>query len=144
MHLLGGLKSTRTAVADEMDEFHGCLTMFELKVDEETLTFVLLVRLLLNLLRLMESSLWSPVTEQLRPVHQLPVFGTSPLLPCPGRLLFAGYNDYTINVWDVLKGTRLSVLFGHENRISRVRMSPDGTALCSASWDSTLRVSWVP
>ncbi len=27
-----------------------------------------------------------------------------------------GYNDYTINVWDVLKGTRVSVLFGHENR----------------------------
>lgn len=58
-----------------------------------------------------------------------------------GRLLFAGYNDYTINVWDVLKGNRVSVLFGHENRISRVRVSPDGTALCSASWDSTLRVS---
>lgn len=58
-----------------------------------------------------------------------------------GRLLFAGYNDYTINVWDVLKGNRVSVLFGHENRISRVRVSPDGTAMCSASWDSTLRVS---
>lgn len=61
---------------------------------------------------------------------------------CAGRLLFAGYNDYTINVWDVLKGTRVSILFGHENRVSRVRVSPDGTALCSASWDNTLRVSW--
>lgn len=63
-----------------------------------------------------------------------------------GRLLFTGYNDYTINVWDVLKGNRISVLFGHENRISRVRVSPDGTAMCSASWDSTLRVSrplWI-
>lgn len=60
--------------------------------------------------------------------------------PLPGRLLFAGYNDYTINVWDVLKGTRVSVLFGHENRVSRVRVSPDGTALCSASWDNSLRV----
>lgn len=63
-------------------------------------------------------------------------------LPPSGRLLFAGYNDYTINVWDVLKGTRATILFGHENRVSRVRVSPDGTALCSASWDSTLRVSW--
>lgn len=63
-----------------------------------------------------------------------------PLTPT-GRLLFAGYNDYTINVWDVLKGTRASILFGHENRVSRVRVSPDGTALCSASWDNTLRVS---
>lgn len=44
-------------------------------------------------------------------------------------------------MWDVLKGNRISVLFGHENRVSRVKISPDGTALCSASWDSTLRVS---
>ncbi|KAL2088780.1 hypothetical protein ACEWY4_015679 [Coilia grayii] len=57
-----------------------------------------------------------------------------------GRLLFAGYNDYTVNIWDVLKGTRLSILYGHENRISTVRVSPDGTSFCTASWDNTLRV----
>lgn len=57
-----------------------------------------------------------------------------------GRLLFTGYNDYTINVWDVLKGTRVSILFGHENRVSTLRVSPDGTAFCSGSWDHTLRV----
>lgn len=57
-----------------------------------------------------------------------------------GRLLFAGYNDYTINVWDVLKGSRVSILFGHENRVSTLRVSPDGTAFCSGSWDHTLRV----
>ena len=60
--------------------------------------------------------------------------------PPPGRLLFAGYNDYTINVWDVLKGTRVAILFGHENRVSSLRVSPDGTAFCSGSWDNTLRV----
>ncbi|OBS66304.1 hypothetical protein A6R68_05159, partial [Neotoma lepida] len=54
------------------------------------------------------------------------------------RLLFAGYNDYTINVWDVLKGSRVSILFGHENRVSTLRVSPDGTAFCSGSWDHTL------
>lgn len=81
-------------------------------------------------------------------LYLLPLILNSPLplslshlFPPPGRLLFAGYNDYTINVWDVLKGTRVSVMFGHENRVSRVRVSPDGTALCSASWDNTLRVS---
>ncbi|MEQ2162900.1 hypothetical protein GOODEAATRI_024770 [Goodea atripinnis] len=56
-----------------------------------------------------------------------------------GRLLFGGYNDYTINVWDVLKGTRVSILFGHENRVSTLRVSPDGTAFCTGSWDHTLR-----
>uniref|UniRef100_I3MM57 G protein subunit beta 5 n=1 Tax=Ictidomys tridecemlineatus TaxID=43179 RepID=I3MM57_ICTTR len=70
------------------------------------------------------------------------IFGASSVdFSLSGRLLFAGYNDYTINVWDVLKGTRVSILFGHENRVSTLRVSPDGTAFCSGSWDHTLRVS---
>ncbi|XP_010889566.1 guanine nucleotide-binding protein subunit beta-5b [Esox lucius] len=69
------------------------------------------------------------------------IFGaTSVDFSLSGRLLFAGYNDYTINVWDVLKGTRVAVLFGHENRVSSLKFSPDGTAFCSASWDNTLRI----
>lgn len=58
-----------------------------------------------------------------------------------GRILFAGYNDYTVNAWDTLKCTRISVLYGHENRVSSLKMSPDGTALCTGSWDTTLRVN---
>uniref|UniRef100_A0A672U091 G protein subunit beta 5 n=1 Tax=Strigops habroptila TaxID=2489341 RepID=A0A672U091_STRHB len=70
------------------------------------------------------------------------IFGASSVdFSLSGRLLFAGYNDYTINVWDVLKGSRVSILFGHENRVSTLRVSPDGTAFCSGSWDHTLRVS---
>ncbi|XP_048471899.1 guanine nucleotide-binding protein subunit beta-5 isoform X2 [Rhincodon typus] len=69
------------------------------------------------------------------------IFGASSVdFSLSGRLLFAGYNDYTINVWDVLKGTRVSILFGHENRVSTLRVSPDGTAFCSGSWDHTLRI----
>ncbi|XP_051512682.1 guanine nucleotide-binding protein subunit beta-5b-like [Myxocyprinus asiaticus] len=69
------------------------------------------------------------------------IFGASSVdFSLSGRLLFVGYNDYTINVWDVLKGTRVSILFGHENRVSTVRVSPDGTAFCSGSWDNTLRI----
>lgn len=58
----------------------------------------------------------------------------------PGRLLFGGYNDYVVNVWDALKGTRISMLYGHENRVSCLGVSPDGTALCTGSWDFTLKV----
>lgn len=57
-----------------------------------------------------------------------------------GRLLFAGYNDYTVNVWDSLKCVRMSVLYGHENRVTCLKVSPDGTALSTGSWDFTLRV----
>lgn len=57
-----------------------------------------------------------------------------------GRLLFAGYNDYTVNVWDTLKCVRVCLLYGHENRVSCLQISPDGTALSTGSWDYTLRV----
>ncbi|CAG0914349.1 unnamed protein product [Notodromas monacha] len=57
-----------------------------------------------------------------------------------GRLLFAGYNDYTVGVWDTLKVTRLTALYGHENRVSCLKMSPDGTAFCTGSWDTNLKV----
>lgn len=58
-----------------------------------------------------------------------------------GRLLFAGYNDYCINVWDTLKGVRVAILYAHENRVTSVQVSPDGTALASGSWDCNIKVS---
>ncbi|CAH8538518.1 unnamed protein product [Schistosoma bovis] len=57
-----------------------------------------------------------------------------------GRLLFGGYSDHAVNIWDVLKGQRISILYCHENRISALRVSPDGTAICTGSWDTTLRI----
>lgn len=57
-----------------------------------------------------------------------------------GRMLFAGYNDYTVNVWDTLKCVRVTIMYGHDNRISCLKVSPDGTALCTGSWDFTLRI----
>ena len=60
---------------------------------------------------------------------------------CAGRLLFGGYNDYVVNVWDVLKCSRVALLYGHENRVSCLGVSPDGTALCTGSWDFNLKVS---
>lgn len=57
-----------------------------------------------------------------------------------GRLLFAGYNDYTVNVWDTLRSQRVGLLYGHENKVSCLQVSPDGTALSTGSWDFTLRV----
>ena len=58
-----------------------------------------------------------------------------------GRVLFAGYDDYNCNVWDTLKGERIGVLSGHDNRISTLGVSGDGIALCTGSWDSLLKVS---
>ncbi|XP_003382384.2 PREDICTED: guanine nucleotide-binding protein subunit beta-5-like [Amphimedon queenslandica] len=57
-----------------------------------------------------------------------------------GRILFAGYDDNTLRAWDVLKGEQLSVWYDHEDRISSVKVSPDGTAVGTCSWDSTVRI----
>lgn len=61
-----------------------------------------------------------------------------------GRILFAGYDDYNVNIWDTLKGERIGVLSGHDNRISCMGTSDDGIALCTGSWDSLLKVSRHP
>lgn len=57
-----------------------------------------------------------------------------------GRLLFAGYEDFRCHVWDTLKGERVGVLAGHESRVSCLGVSADGMALCTGSWDSTLKI----
>ncbi|ORX58256.1 guanine nucleotide-binding protein subunit beta [Hesseltinella vesiculosa] len=57
-----------------------------------------------------------------------------------GRLAFAGYDDYNCLIWDTLKSERLSTLSGHDNKVSCLGVSSDGVALCTGSWDSTLRI----
>ena len=40
-----------------------------------------------------------------------------------------------------LQSEQLSVYYAHDNRISCLEVSPDGTAVATGSWDNTLRVS---
>lgn len=65
---------------------------------------------------------------------------TSVAFSISGRYLFGGYDDYKCNVWDTLKGERVYVLEGHDNRVSCLGVSSDGMALCTGSWDSFLKV----
>ncbi|KAL1919627.1 uncharacterized protein VTP21DRAFT_1558 [Calcarisporiella thermophila] len=65
---------------------------------------------------------------------------TSVAFSVSGRLLFAGYDNFDCNVWDTIRGDRVGVLQGHENRVSCLGTSGDGMALCTGSWDSMLRV----
>jgi len=57
-----------------------------------------------------------------------------------GRLLIASYDESTVHVWDTLLGTKIFALDGHEERVSCVQVSPDGQALCTASWDTTMKI----
>lgn len=65
---------------------------------------------------------------------------TSVSFSISGRMLFAGYDDYNTNVWDTLKGERVGVLQGHDNRVSCLGVSGDGIALATGSWDSLLKI----
>eukprot|EP01126_Amoeba_proteus_P034892 TRINITY_DN34_c0_g1_i2.p1 TRINITY_DN34_c0_g1~~TRINITY_DN34_c0_g1_i2.p1 ORF type:complete len:352 (+),score=46.68 TRINITY_DN34_c0_g1_i2:85-1140(+) len=65
---------------------------------------------------------------------------TSVAFSISGRFLFAGYDDYTCGIWDTVKGEKLHALEGHDNRVSCLGVNFDGTALCTGSWDSLLKV----
>lgn len=57
-----------------------------------------------------------------------------------GRYLFAGYDDFNCRVWDTLKSDLEWSLESHDNRVSCLGVNSDGTALCTGSWDSMLRI----
>jgi len=59
-----------------------------------------------------------------------------------GRMLFAGYDDHNCYIWDTQLGC-LSIsnqLSGHENRVSCLGVTLDGKALCTGSWDTSLKI----
>ncbi|XP_060776476.1 guanine nucleotide-binding protein G(I)/G(S)/G(T) subunit beta-3a [Neoarius graeffei] len=67
--------------------------------------------------------------------------GVTSLAPSlSGRLLLAGYDDFTCNIWDVLKTERVGTLSGHDNRVSCLGVTADGMACCTGSWDSFLKI----
>lgn len=51
-----------------------------------------------------------------------------------------GSPDDTLKVWDLTSGRALMTLEGHSDGVRRVRMSPDGRSVVSASSDGTLRL----
>jgi len=65
---------------------------------------------------------------------------TSVAFSVSGRFLFAGYDDFVVHVWDVLLGEKVWTLEGHDNRVSCLGVNVDGTALCTGSWDSLIKI----
>lgn len=57
-----------------------------------------------------------------------------------GRFILAAYDEGVVRVWDTLYGNQLQELSTDGARISAVKVSPDGQALITASWDNLLRL----
>nr|CAD21857.2 putative heterotrimeric G protein beta subunit [Physcomitrium patens] len=74
-----------------------------------------------------------------------PVNVTSVAFSRSGRLLFAGYSNGNCYVWDTLLAKVVANLGGgrddgHTNRVSCLGLAADGDALCTGSYDATLKV----
>lgn len=57
-----------------------------------------------------------------------------------GRLMYSCYTEHGCLIWDLLKAEIVGKLEGHNNRVSHVAASPNGLAVATASWDTTMRV----
>lgn len=56
------------------------------------------------------------------------------------RVIFAGYDDNQVHVWDSLTGSKIRDLESHTNRVSCLGINKQGTALCTGGWDQLLRI----
>lgn len=56
------------------------------------------------------------------------------------RLLFVGSDEWTIRVWDTLGWNAIGRLPGHRGYVKGLAMTPDGSALASASGDNSVRI----
>jgi cytochrome c len=84
--------------------------------------------------------LWSVQTGEARQVllfHDGQVEAVAALPQ--GRFASAGA-DGRIAVWETDRSTPVSVLQGHAARVAALAVSPDGSTLASASWDSGVRL----
>lgn len=57
-----------------------------------------------------------------------------------GRLMYSCYTEHGAIIWDTLKAEIVGKLEGHSNRVSHISTAPNGLAVATASWDSTMRV----
>jgi len=69
-----------------------------------------------------------------------PANTTSVIFSLSGRFLFAAYADSPVAIWDTLKAEKKGTVGGLDKRVTSVGISHDGCGLCTASWDSFLKI----
>jgi WD40 repeat protein len=61
-------------------------------------------------------------------------------LSADGRRAVGGGRDGSVTVWDVASAEVITIIEGHDERVSCCALSADGGHLASGSWDESLRV----
>lgn len=68
---------------------------------------------------------------------------TSVSFSSSGMFLFVAYDNGDFCQWDTMRGERISIQSSaHDERISSLGVAPDGSSICTASWDGILKI-WV-
>eukprot|EP00475_Leptophrys_vorax_P014366 TRINITY_DN2074_c0_g1_i5.p1 TRINITY_DN2074_c0_g1~~TRINITY_DN2074_c0_g1_i5.p1 ORF type:complete len:337 (+),score=32.47 TRINITY_DN2074_c0_g1_i5:966-1976(+) len=57
-----------------------------------------------------------------------------------GKLLFVGYDDGAVRVWDTMSCTIQTDFLAAEKRVTALEVSPDGFALATADWEGTVHL----
>lgn len=69
---------------------------------------------------------------------------TSLAFSASGRLVFTGHSDGSVLVFDILSDKRNGPAFtlkeAHERHVSCIGVAPSGNAVCTGSWDSSLKI----
>jgi len=66
---------------------------------------------------------------------------TSLAFSITGRLMFVSYTDGSCFIYDTLKGEKKAEMTKpHDKRITSIGVSGDGSALCTASWDTVMKI----
>ena len=85
---------------------------------------------------------WHPVTgEELKAISTGHRAGVESLVYSPDGNTIAttgGFQDNTVQLWDVITGKHKATLIGHTNTVSSVAYSPDGNTIASGSTDGTV------
>ena len=87
---------------------------------------------------------WHTVTgEELKAISTGHRAGVESLVYSPDGSTIAttgGFQDNTVQLWDVTTGKHKTTLIGHTNTVTSVVYSPDGNTIASGSTDGTLRL----
>jgi guanine nucleotide-binding protein G(I)/G(S)/G(T) subunit beta-1 len=67
---------------------------------------------------------------------------TSASISKSGRYVFTSYDSGPVLAWNTISGEKAQSMQFHDKRVSRVKVSPDGAAVVTASWDTSL-VVWA-